>query len=535
MRRVNLLAKNKSNQGGVKNEKNHDAYCCGFRTVWHELSSTYIQCSGYPFGYVQCRSNPTLDNTYGFYKSHCTSYVAYMLNMYGVSFNNAYRQPSGDTWSHGGLWDTAAGDVVGQNIIVDNNPLPGDVAYWNSMYENDPYGHVAWVEKVYFNSNGIATDIDITEYNYNACSFGQRKISVDNPSGFIHILAYNEAVGNMYYLDCYEMSTLCPNQTQEEWKRIVQQVWNNYRCANCTGNYNIAYVNALAGAIGGMGGGYGAAVDYTDSSSYGLPDFIMDKLTINDSSGNERYLFNQTDTIQMHSYSKNIGDADWEGDADDIYVKFYLSKGYKEDSHSEWKCVGTEQISEGNLDTGDTKHEWTSLNLATANNGTPLNPGAYNIVACVDRKYDQDNGDGEVREKHESNNCSTEAVFTISTPNYAPVGNIELVNCSSAQGWARDPNVENPINVHVYRGDVYGNNKVFLASFTANIYRSDVGSHVFSWTLSNSLKTGVPLTLFFYGIDTAGGSNPLIGQTAITCAAPPPSAPSRLQVLTVIK
>lgn len=476
---------------------------------------------GYPYNVTSGCTATCSQDPWNFCKNNCTSYAAYMLNVYGISFSNNYK---GKNWSHGKTWDDAARSA---SISVDANPIPGDIAYWN----DGEWGHVAWVEKVYFNGDGIATDIDSTEYNYSECSFGQRKISVSNPSGFIHVLAYNEAVTGMYYLDCYEMDTLCTTQTKAEWKRILQQVWSNYRCTNCTGNYNTAYVNALAGAIGGMGGGFGAAVDYTDSSSNGLPDFIMNKLTINDSAGNERYLFNQTDIIQMHSYSKNIGDADWEGDSDDIYVKFYLSNGYKEDSHSEWRCVGTEQISEGNLDTGDTKHEWTSLNLATANNGAPLNPGVYNIVACVDRKYDQDNGYGEVREKHESNNCSTEAVFTISAPNYAPTGNIEAANCNVIQGWAKDPNTESPINVNVYRGDIYGNNRVFQVSLSANIYRSDIGSHIFSWAVPVSLRTGMELPLFFYGIDTTSGSEILFAQVSFVCAAPLVRPPIGLTVI----
>lgn len=225
---------------------------------------------GYPFGYAQCRSNPISDNVYGFYKSHCTSYVAYMLNMYGVSFNNAYLQPSGDTWGNAGLWDSAAGDVVGQNIVVDDHPLPGDVAYWDTLGGT---GHVAWVEKVYFNSNGDATSLDITEYNYNECVFGSRNVSVSNPDGFIHILAYNEGVTGLHYLDCYEMGDLCSNQTHQEWGWIVDRVWSNYRCTNCSGNYRSAYINTLADSVGGMGGG---GESYGSHTSGSLPDFTPD-------------------------------------------------------------------------------------------------------------------------------------------------------------------------------------------------------------------------------------------------------------------
>ena len=186
---------------------------------------------------------------------------------------------------------------------------------------------------------------------------------------------------------------------------------------------NLIYIQ-----IGSTGPGYETIV--TDEPDPGLPDFILDELQLTTVGDIEQYTYTNMDTIEMHSWSENIGDADWaafpgEDEADDIYVKFYLSKGYKEDSHSEWDCVGTQQIQKGNLDRGDEKHEWDTLNLSTYNNGGPIAPGTYNIVACVDRKYDQDNGDGEVPEKHKSNNCSTEAVFNVIVgmpPPSAPTG-----------------------------------------------------------------------------------------------------------------
>jgi hypothetical protein len=370
----------------------------------------------YPYYNSPCLVNnqcPSYDPV-GFCRSHCTSYVAYVLKeVYGISdFGNTYKQPSGYTWSNGGLWDSAAGRA---DILYDQYPLPGDVAYWNTL--GGTAGHVAWVERVYFD-NGNPTNIDITEYNYNACAYTSRTISASNPDGFIHILAYNEGVTGLYYLDSYETSA--PGQTKQEWGWILNRVWNNYRCTNCESDYNSSYISTIAASISGMGGGPGYEIIATESPDPDLPDFVLDSLILKNSSGVEKYVFNNTETIQMHSYSENIGDADWaafpgEDEADDIYVKFYLSNGYKEDDHDDWIRVGNEQIQKGNLDVGDTKHESATLNLATANNGSPLAPGVYNIVACVDRVSDQDNEDGEVPEKHKSNNCSTEAVFTVQT------------------------------------------------------------------------------------------------------------------------
>lgn len=162
-----------------------------------------------------------------------------------------------------------------------------------------------------------------------------------------------------------------------------------------------------------MGGGPGLETIPTDSATPSLPDFITQKVTLSTPWNQEVYAYGYNETVIIDSYIKNIGEANWAGDRDDMYVKAYLSNGYREDSHSEWRNVGTGQILRGNIDVGTTKHEAFTVNLATINNGGPLQPGIYNFVVCADRKYDSDNGDGEVPEMHKSNNCSTEAVFEI--------------------------------------------------------------------------------------------------------------------------
>ncbi len=170
-----------------------------------------------------------------------------------------------------------------------------------------------------------------------------------------------------------------------------------------------------------IGVGPGTGTIATDSPTPGLPDFITPSVKLYDAGGAERYSYLQTQTIRIHSITENIGDANWAGDRDDMYVMALLSNGYKEDSHSEWRNVGMEQIKRGNIDVGEKKDEYFTVNLATVNNGTALLPGIYNFVVCSDRKEVNDNGDGEVPEKHKSNNCSTEAVFEVmADPGYIP-------------------------------------------------------------------------------------------------------------------
>lgn len=244
------------------------------------------------------------------------------------------------------------------------------------------------------------------EYIYNWNSTGSN--GFEDPIVYIYKnLPYGASAQNIENLtNCIEMSSLCgpPYSSSTEY----------YSVPGTDRSSPPPYCPSCSASNGGSGGGNLA----TDSTEASLPDFILDSLILKNSSGAEQYSFSNTETVQMHSYSKNIGDANWAAfpghdEAEAIDVRFYLSNGYKEDAHSEWRRMATEQIQKGNLDVGETKHEWASLYLATANNGSPLAPGVYNIVACVDRNHDENNEDGEVPEIHKSNNCSTEAVFTV--------------------------------------------------------------------------------------------------------------------------
>lgn len=328
---------------------------------------------GYPYGNNPCLVNqqcPSYDPN-GFCRSHCTSYSSYMLNQYGVPFNNGYK---GIAWSHGRNWDNAAKAV---SIPFDKHPLPGDIAQWNNL---GGWGHVAWVEKVYFDSNGNATDIDITEYNYNSCTFSSRTISASNPDNFIHILAYNEGVTGLFYIDCYEQSSLCNFQTPQEWGWIIQRV-SNYRCSSCGGQYQ-SFANGFFNGLG-MGGGSNSA----------LPDFIVNSIWLEDSSGNDKTLFVPGEQIKMKAQFKNKGS----NSPSSIQVKFYLSNGKKVDGNKQH--VGTDTIQASNMESGETHTETESIYA-------PTTPGTYNITSCADTQK-------VVAEEHESNNCSEEAVFSV--------------------------------------------------------------------------------------------------------------------------
>lgn len=128
-----------------------------------------------------------------------------------------------------------------------------------------------------------------------------------------------------------------------------------------------------------------------------LSDFIVTRMWLETAGGTEQYAFDVGQEIKMKAQFKNVGDAD---SPHDIEVRFYRSKGYKEDDHSDWVHVGTDQIQDSNMDINETQTETEGIT-------TPNEPGkVFNIVACADTQ-------NQVSEKHESNNCSTEAVFKV--------------------------------------------------------------------------------------------------------------------------
>jgi len=159
-----------------------------------------------------------------------------------------------------------------------------------------------------------------------------------------------------------------------------------------------------------IGGGGLRMPDPEEDPSPGLPDFVVTDLWLETPGGVEKYSYDKTDEIKMKAQFKNIGDDDV-GSDDVIESRFYLSMGYKEDNHSDWIRVGTDETLGSNLDPGETHTETEGLKLWEY---SEIEEGkTYNIVACIDRTADQNNGDGAYPEEHKSNNCSTEAVFTV--------------------------------------------------------------------------------------------------------------------------
>lgn len=213
-------------------------------------------------------------------------------------------------------------------------------------------------------------------------------------------------------VDCVDGSNHVWYRKDSEGAYVSSSVDKHQKCPLST-SQSANVFSYLDGGYGVGGYGPGGSTDPTEPPTPGLPDFVTDSMKAYDLAGNERYSFSQGETMRIHHVTCNVGDADWAGERDDMYVMLLLSKGYKEDAHSEWREAGREQIQKGNIDAGTCKSEYFTVNLATINNGSPIAPGIHNYVGWPDRKYLEDNGDGEVPEKHKSNNRSTELVFEV--------------------------------------------------------------------------------------------------------------------------
>ncbi|MCI5133877.1 MAG: DUF2974 domain-containing protein [Candidatus Electrothrix sp. AW2] len=235
-----------------------------------------------------------------------------------------------------------------------------------------------------------------------------------------------------------------------------------------------------------------------------LPDFVAKRAWITKSeNGEDKYVFEVGDTPWINVKVKNEGCAD---SPQDISVWYLLSKGEKEDGHHDWVKIGTDTIRDYELPVGQDKWEKEEFTV-------PDEPGKYNIVACADRIALYDNGHGDVYEEHKSNDCSTEAVFTVLSKNNPPVGYFDSATCTSFSGWAKDPDTTDPISVHFYADGPSGTG-VFIGGISADLYRGDLPygdkNHGFSFAFPDSLNDGVEHQVYAYAIDSEGGENPLL-------------------------
>jgi hypothetical protein len=176
-----------------------------------------------------------------------------------------------------------------------------------------------------------------------------------------------------------------------------------------------------------IGNGPGIETPATDKEIIqNPPDFIVNKTWLETPWGTETYRYGLQESFNTKAQSENIGDGSClSSETDTITGHFYLSRGYKEDSHSgsgAWRRLDSTTTQCDNLQPGDTHTETKNTVISQ----WITEPGIYNVVYCIDHPKDDHNNGGDHQEKHESNNCSTEAVFEVTSDNLVNVPDTDL-------------------------------------------------------------------------------------------------------------
>lgn len=166
-----------------------------------------------------------------------------------------------------------------------------------------------------------------------------------------------------------------------------------------------------------VGVGAGTETPATDTEVIVPPDFIVTKTWLTTPWGVETYKFGLNESFDTKAQSKNIGIGSCpsvDGEIETITGHFYISKGYKEDAHSgdgAWRRLDSTITQCSNLEPDETHTETKN----TVVREWITTPGIYNMVYCIDHPQNDHNNPGDHQEQHESNNCSTEAVFEVTS------------------------------------------------------------------------------------------------------------------------
>lgn len=386
----------------------------------------------------------------GFAQCNCTSYAAEMSK---IKWNDGLGNAEN--------WNNRA-RTLGWPIST-TVPVPGAVIQWDAG--DGPagsVGHVGSIAGIDFNGTEI-TGLRYTDWNARGDHNGPGDRSIASNNGdyasahfiyteFPEAGEYVSTDGSTKsiclhdypkknYSVCWEYATggsdVCENARrnfvfQSDSKNGIcyapQAVGTNlcppketYVGRNLSGSPDVISYSSPTGAfssVGGFGGGSvpmsgpGLETPATDEPIHNLPDFTVRKIWLETPWGVEAYKYGNSEIVKMKAQFKNIGNGNLPSESASIEVHFYLSRGYKEDPHSgngAWKRVGTDFIKADNLRSGYTHTETEGIELRR---DIP-SPGIWNIVACIDHPRDDHNSGGDHQEKHESNNCSTEAVFEV--------------------------------------------------------------------------------------------------------------------------
>lgn len=137
----------------------------------------------------------------------------------------------------------------------------------------------------------------------------------------------------------------------------------------------------------------------------------------------------------------------------------------------------------------------------------PSTPGTYYIGASVRSGQDTNTLNDYSRGDDER------AKIVVAIPNRSPEGWLDSASCDVIAGWTRDPDTTSAIQVHFYSDGPAGIGN-FQGAASAGILRGDLPfadkNHGFVFQTPSSLKDGQGHSIYAYGIDSAGGVNPLL-------------------------
>lgn len=93
---------------------------------------------------------------------------------------------------------------------------------------------------------------------------------------------------------------------------------------------------------------------------------------------------------------------------------------------------------------------------------------------------------------------------------FVPVGNHEVLNCTTTAGWVKDGDTTAPTFVTLHRGAPYPYGQA-VGTYPANLFRGDLPfadkNHGFSFPTPAAFKTGQPETMYIHGINLDAAGN----------------------------
>lgn len=130
-----------------------DEYCTARASDSFSCVSVYGYKGKDPYGLDAYSKFNYTDGT----KHGCTSFAAYMLSIKNPWIPGLTHFDAARSWAHDAKTKTTG-------AIVDHEPAAGDIAQWGQPTDADS-GHVAYVEEVQLDSNGVAIGIKLADDN----------------------------------------------------------------------------------------------------------------------------------------------------------------------------------------------------------------------------------------------------------------------------------------------------------------------------------------------------------------------------------